>query len=121
MSSVPDAPDQRSAAGWLGGRSRPCLPALLRILLQILVDENNRHPALADRGGDALERVQLHVPAGKDRAAWLLRDRRRRAATVMLSAQHGAHNLVLLIEQVPAEFHRAARRVLLRWGLIEHG
>src|ERR1035437_9888737 len=45
---------------------------------------------------------------------------RRRAATEMLPARHGAHNLILLVEHVRAEFHCAAGRILLRWGLLDH-
>src|SRR5206468_4447876 len=34
-------------------------------MLQILVDEGDRHAALADRGSNAFDRAQPHVPTGE--------------------------------------------------------
>src|SRR5689334_2704413 len=39
---------------------------LLRILLQILVNESDRHTALPDRGGDAFDRAQPHIATRED-------------------------------------------------------
>ena len=41
-------------------------PLLARVLLQILVDESDRHAALTDRGGDAFHRAQPHIAAGEN-------------------------------------------------------
>jgi len=43
-------------------RARWVLP---RVLLQIFVDECDRHAALTDRGGNALDRAQPHIPTGE--------------------------------------------------------
>ena len=39
---------------------------LARVLLQVFVDESDRHAALADRGGNAFDRAQPHIPAGEN-------------------------------------------------------
>ena len=39
---------------------------LPRVLLQILVDESDRHAALTDRGGYALDRAQPRIPTGEN-------------------------------------------------------
>ena len=41
-------------------------PGLLDELAQVLVDEGDRHAALADGGGDALDRAEADVAAGED-------------------------------------------------------
>ena len=41
-------------------------PGRLLGVAQVLVDEGDRHAALADRGGDALDRAEAHVAAGED-------------------------------------------------------
>src|SRR4028119_1600567 len=43
-------------------RARFVLP---RVRLQMFVDESYRHATLADRGGDAFDRAQPHIPTGE--------------------------------------------------------
>src|SRR2546423_14887486 len=38
---------------------------LWRVLLQVLVDESDRHAALTDRGSNALYRAQPHIATGE--------------------------------------------------------
>src|SRR5437016_5421932 len=44
----------------------PFASMLPRVLLQILVDESDRHAALTDRGGNAFHRAQPHIATGEN-------------------------------------------------------
>ena len=54
------------AAGQVPAPASAELRALLLLLAQVLVDEGDRHAALADRRGDALDRAEADVAARED-------------------------------------------------------
>ena len=58
-STMPLTPEPRHASG-------EATAAAALGVLEVLVHEGDRHAALADRGGDALDRAEAHVAARED-------------------------------------------------------